>query len=76
MAGHVISARAHGDRKEIARLPGCPEVVAAARERGVEDIVHFTTVSGAIGVCWRPVPLRAASACRKIDIWNMCIVPT
>lgn len=35
---------------EVARLPACPEVVAAARRRGVRDILHFTTVRGAVGV--------------------------
>ena len=50
MAGHVNLGACPRGPEEIARLPACPEVVAAARERGVEDIVHFTTVSGAIGV--------------------------
>lgn len=36
--------------EEIAELPRCPEVVRAAREKGVKDVVHFTTVRGAIGV--------------------------
>ena len=36
--------------EELAHLPACPEVVTAARHRGIEDVVHFTTVSGAIGV--------------------------
>ena len=35
---------------EVADLPPCPEVVRAAEERGIRDIVHFTTVSGAVGV--------------------------
>lgn len=35
---------------EVAKLPRQPEVVAAARQRGVEDVLHFTTVSGAIGI--------------------------
>ena len=34
----------------MADLPPCPEVVRAAEERGIRDIVHFTTVSGAVGV--------------------------
>lgn len=36
--------------KEIANLPACPEIVAAARQRRIDDIVHFTTVTGAIGI--------------------------
>ena len=36
--------------EEIAGLPHCPDVVRAARDRGVKDVVHFTTVRGAIGV--------------------------
>ena len=35
---------------EVAELPPCPEVVLAAEERGIRDVVHFTTVRGAIGV--------------------------
>ena len=36
--------------EEIAGLPRCPEVVAAAAQRGVSQVVHFTTVRGAVGV--------------------------
>ena len=35
---------------EVASLPHRPEVVAAARERGITQVVHFTTVSGLTGV--------------------------
>ena len=35
---------------EVSVLPGCPEIVAAAAKRGIESVVHFTTVKGAIGV--------------------------
>ena len=35
---------------ELARRPPCPDVVVAARARGVEDVLHFTTVTGAVGV--------------------------
>jgi len=35
---------------ELAKLPHCPKVVAAARDRDVADIVHFTTIKGALGV--------------------------
>ena len=35
---------------EVASLPHRPEVVAAARERGIAQVVHFTTVSGLTGV--------------------------
>lgn len=36
--------------EEMASLPRCPEVVMAAKARGITDIVHFTTVGGAVGV--------------------------
>ena len=35
---------------EVARLPPCQDVLDAARHRGVQSVVHFTTASGAIGV--------------------------
>ena len=35
---------------EVEHLPPCPEVILAAEERGIRDVVHFTTVSGAVGV--------------------------
>ena len=35
---------------EVARLPRCPEIVAAAAKRGIGQVVHFTTVKGATGV--------------------------
>ena len=31
-------------------MPSRPEVVDEARERGIADVVHFTTVRGAVGV--------------------------
>ena len=34
----------------VARLPQRPEVVVAAEERGIRDVVHFTTTNGAVGV--------------------------
>ena len=37
-------------RNEVANLPPCPEIVRAAEERDIGDVVHFTTVSGALGV--------------------------
>ena len=36
--------------KEIARLPQCPDVVEAARERQITDVVHFTTMKGVTGI--------------------------
>ncbi len=50
MAGHVRIGARPRTPEEIASLPPHPKVVDAARERGVEEIVHFTTVRGAIGV--------------------------
>lgn len=35
---------------EWAGLERRPDVVAAARERGITDVVHFTTVTGAVGI--------------------------
>jgi hypothetical protein len=35
---------------QIAALAPCPEVVAEARRRGVEEIVHFSTVKGTVGI--------------------------
>jgi len=35
---------------ELAGLPDNPEVVSAARERDINDIVHFTSIHGAVGV--------------------------
>ncbi len=35
---------------QLAKLPHCPEVVTAANDREVTDIVHFTTTKGALGV--------------------------
>ncbi len=35
---------------EVELLPECPEVLAAAEERGVRNVVHFTTMRGAVGV--------------------------
>ena len=36
--------------EELAKLPHRPEVVAAALDRDVADVVHFTTTKGALGV--------------------------
>lgn len=38
--------------EEIAGLPPWPEVAAMAKQRGVTQVVHFTTVRGAVGVLW------------------------
>ncbi len=35
-------------RKEVQRAPHCPEVVAAARERGITAVVHFTRLRGGL----------------------------
>ena len=35
---------------DVARLPQRPEIVVAAEERGIRDVVHFTTTRGAVGV--------------------------
>ena len=35
---------------EVAGLPPAADVLDAARRRGVQSVVHFTTVSGAVGI--------------------------
>ena len=35
---------------EIKSLPACPDIAMAAESRGISQVVHFTTVSGAIGI--------------------------
>lgn len=37
-------------RKTARSAPLCPEVVAAARERGITSIVHFTMIKGLVGI--------------------------
>ena len=36
--------------EEVSHLPSRPEVTIAAKQRGVREVLHFTTVRGAIGV--------------------------
>ena len=36
--------------REIAKLPPLPEVLDAAQKRGITDVVHFTTTTGALGI--------------------------
>ena len=36
--------------EEIARLPARPDVLTTVAESGVQDVVHFTTMTGAVGV--------------------------
>ena len=35
---------------EIALLPACPGIIVAADERGVRNVMHFTTMTGAVGI--------------------------
>ena len=35
---------------EIKDLPECPAIVTAAERRGINQVVHFTTVRGAVGI--------------------------
>ena len=46
---YPVAARPRTE-EEIAGLPPCPEVVTEAKQRGVTQVVHFTTVRGAVGV--------------------------
>ena len=39
--------------KEVADLPHSPETLEAAEQRGITQIVHFTTLKGAIGVLFK-----------------------
>ena len=36
--------------REIAGLPDCPEILHEAENRGITQVVHFTTLRGAVGV--------------------------
>ena len=36
--------------EEIKRLPDCPAIAAAAEQRGITQVVHFTRVTGAVGI--------------------------
>ena len=36
--------------EEIADLPDCPSILDNAEQRGITQVVHFTTVRGAVGV--------------------------
>ena len=36
--------------EEIARLAAHPDILEAAKMRGVRNVVHFTTLKGALGV--------------------------
>ena len=36
--------------QEIEQLPNCTEIVEVAKDRGISDIVHFTTQRGVIGI--------------------------
>ena len=49
MAPNNIEARPR-TLEAIEGLPDNPDVIAAARERGITQVVHFTTVKGAVGV--------------------------
>ncbi len=46
--------------EEVERLPRCPDVVHAARKRGVREVVHFTTISGLIGILAKGAVLSRA----------------
>lgn len=35
---------------EVRSAPRCPEVVEAAKKRGINSIVHFTTIKGLVGI--------------------------
>ena len=37
-------------QEEIANLPSCPDVVNRALERSIKEVLHFSTISGAIGI--------------------------
>ena len=36
--------------QEIAKLPPRPDVLVAAKQRGITDVVHFTTTNGVVGI--------------------------
>ena len=35
---------------EIVRMPDCPALAVAAEQRGISQVVHFTTAKGAVGI--------------------------
>jgi hypothetical protein len=37
-------------REDVACLAPCPDVLLAAIKRGITDVVHFTTIQGAVGI--------------------------
>ena len=37
-------------RIELSRQASCPEILVAAEERRISDVVHFTTLKGAVGI--------------------------
>ena len=37
-------------REEVRLAPACPEVVTAAKERGIASVVHFTRIAGLVGI--------------------------
>lgn len=49
MATHLVEAHPKTP-SEWSRQPPLPEIEQAARERGITDVVHFTTLRGAVGV--------------------------
>ena len=49
MATHLVEARPKS-ADERSRQPPLPEIEQAARKRGITDVVHFTTLRGAVGV--------------------------
>ena len=50
MAKEDVTPACPRESDEIELLPACPEVSAAAEERGVRNVVHFTTMTGAVGI--------------------------
>lgn len=46
---HPVSARPR-TVKELVRLPQCPEVLVAAEQRGITQVLHFTPLRGAVGI--------------------------
>ena len=46
---YPISARPRTGT-ELARLPQCPEVLVAAEQRGITQVLHFTPLKGAVGI--------------------------
>ena len=62
-------------RDDLTLLPQCPDVLTAAIDRGISDVVHFTTIQGAVGVLASKA-LRAGAGYPASSTSSTCIART